>query len=186
MKFILAFTLFAYLAAYHARVEAQQPAQRGTPITPIGRRVGLIITGYNYTNRYIDDFGVNTIWGGNLQVSNSVNGGGGNTCCVTYIAGVRDWKIPIRFHIDSCTYDTRTDSTGRLFSRTHNFYKEVEVQVNPNIPLRPLYFEVHIYPDNHVEAVVTERSSPARLILRREREDRTPYKQCPNDKRPEN
>jgi hypothetical protein len=152
----------------------------------IGSEVGLTLTGYNYTNRYIDEFRVNSVGGGNLYVSDSVNGGGGSTCCVAYITGVKDWKIPIRFHIGSCTYDTQPDSTGKLFSRTHNFYKEVEVQVNPSIPPRPYYFEVHIYPDNHIEAVVTEKRSQARLVLSKDREDKSLYEQCPNDKRPEN
>lgn len=173
-----------FIATCGAKTNGETKKLAPTAI-PIGTEVSLTFTGYNYTDRYIDDFSVNSISGGNLFVSNSINGGGGSTCCIGYITGVKKWKIPIRFHIGSCTYDTQHDLTGKLFSRTHNFYKSVEVTVDPNIPARPYFFEVHIYPDNHIEAVVTESTSPARLSLSRNREDKSPYKQCPNDKRPE-
>jgi hypothetical protein len=174
------------ISGCEARIGPGEKIGQEDGVKRIGSEVGLTLTGYNYTDKYIDEFSVNSLSGGNLYVSDSVNGGGGSTCCVGYITGVEDWKIPIRFHVGSCTYDTQPDSTGKMFSRTHNFYKTVEVQVDKNIPPRPSYFEVHIYPDNHVEAVVTEKSSSARLILSKDREDKSPYKQCPNDRRPEN
>jgi len=182
---VAVFTILFGVAACDAKTSIPKMSETKPKILPPGSEVGLTLAGYNYTNKYIDDFSVNSISGGNLFVSDSVNGGGGSTCCVGYITGVKDWKIPIRFHIGSCTYDTQTDSTGKIFSRTHNFYKEMIVRVDPNIAERPYYFEVHIYPDNRIEAIVTENSSPAKLLLNKEREDKTPYKQCPDDKRPE-
>ena len=155
------------------------------PIPPLGTDVSLTITGYNYTDRYIDQFTVNGNGGGNLFVSGPNSGGGGSACCMDYITGVKRWKFPVTWQIGGCTYNTRKYKDGRERSDLYHFFKEVEVQVDPKIASRPAYLELHFYPDGHVEAAVTENASLPRLQLSRDREDKSPYKQCPNDKRPE-
>ena len=155
------------------------------PILPRGTRVSLTLTGYNYTERYIDQFSVNGNGGGNLFVSGPTSGGGGSACCVNYIAGVKKWKFPVRWQTGGCTYNTSKYEDGRERSELYHSYKELEVQIDPKVSDRPAYLEVHFYPDGHVEAAVTENSSPPRLQLNKDREVKSPYKQCPNDKRPE-
>jgi hypothetical protein len=44
---------------------------------------GLVIIGYNYTSRYIDQFSVDGAGGGNLYVSGPSSGGGGIVCCAS-------------------------------------------------------------------------------------------------------
>ena len=66
----------------------------------------------------------------------------------------------------------------------HSFFKTIEVPVNPQVPANPGYFEVHFYPDGHVEAAITEHSSSPRLILSKDREDRSDYPRCPDDQKP--
>lgn len=165
-------------------------AHEGTPATtqatqPVGTPVSLTLTGYNYTNRYIDQFSVNGNGGGNLFVSGPNGGGGGSVCCVDYIIGVDKWKLTVRWQADACTYNNSKYEDGRRRYRIHSVFKEVEIPIDPKIPNRPRYLEVHFYPDGHVEAALTENSSPPRLQLESERADKSPFRQCPNDKRPE-
>ena len=152
---------------------------------PMGTRIELTLEGYNYTNRYIDEFSVDGNGGGNLFVSGENSGGGGSVCCVSLISGAHARKVKVRWQTDACTYDEQTYSNGEKNSNTYRIFKEVEVQVDPHIPDYPAYFEVHFYPDGHVEAAITEHASPPRLKLSKSREDRSPYRQCPNDKKPE-
>jgi hypothetical protein len=150
-----------------------------------GSWISLTLIGYNYTNRYIDDFSVNGNGGGNLFVSNPRGGGGGSVCCVNYITNIKDWKVTVQWHFDACTYNNRKNEYAEPRYEIHRYFKEVEVQVNQNITAKPKYLEVHFYPDGHVEVALTENSSPPRLRLGSEREDNSPYRQCPNDKRPQ-
>ena len=150
-----------------------------------GTEVSLTLTGYNYTDRYIDQFSVQGNEGGNLHVSSPSGGGGGSVCCIAFIAGVKTWKVPVRWQTGGCTFNTRRNSDGRLRSQIHHIFKEVVVQVEPSFPQQPTYLEIHIYPGERVEASVTDKSSMPRLKLPETREDKTPYPQCPNDKRPE-
>lgn len=155
------------------------------PILPLGTKVELTLTGYNYTDRYINQFSVNGNGGGNLFVSSPTSGGGGSACCVRYRAGVEEWKLRVRWQAGACKFNTNKYDDGREWSDVHSFYKEVDIYVDPKVSDRPAYLEVHFYPDGHVEAAVTEHSSPPRLKLNKDREIKTPYEQCPNDKRPE-
>ena len=145
--------------------------------------VELTLSGYNYTNRYIDQFSVNGIGGGNLHVS-TVTSGGTNVCCFSYTPGTPAPKtVTVKWQHGACEYTTTT-SSGYTTSRAHPFFKTVEVPVNPKVPANPGYFEVHFYPDGHVEAAITEHQSGGRLHLDKEREDRSDYPRCPNDQKP--
>ncbi|MEC5164258.1 MULTISPECIES: DUF3304 domain-containing protein [unclassified Janthinobacterium] len=150
----------------------------------IGNTVSLTITGYNYTNKYIDDFYVGSSGGGNLYVSSPNGGGGSSVCCASYVIGATLWKPKVRWQIGGCTYNSRKDSYGDVFFDIHHFYKEVETPLDPKIPKKPKYLEVHFYPDGHVETAITELPSRPRLALSADREERSDYKKCPNDKRP--
>lgn len=147
--------------------------------------VSLTITGYNYTDRYINDFFVGSSSGGNVFVSSPNGGGGSSFCCATYVIGATLWKPLIRWQVGGCTFNRRKDSYGEVFFNIHHFYRELETTLDPKIPVNPKYLEVHFYPDGHVETAITELPSRPRLLLSAEREDKTPYKICPNNKEPE-
>ena len=185
---LLLLALMLSVLAFSA-CKAQTSGEGGTgeprAKAPMGTRVGLTLVGYNYTNRYIDEFSVNGNGGGNLFVSDEVNGGGKSACCVSYITGPGDWNVKVRWQTDACTYDERTYSNGEKNHNIYSFFKEAKVLVDPHVPDHPAYFEVHFYPDGHVEAAITEHASPSRLKLSPDREDRSPYRQCPHDKKPE-
>lgn len=146
--------------------------------------VSLSLTGYNYTNRYIDDFSFDGLGGGNLFVSGPNGGGGGSVCCVRYVVGADAWTADIRWQVDACTYGERTFSDGTKHHDIHRIYKEAKVKIDPRIPANPKYLEVHFYPDGHVEAAMTQESSAPRLALSKDREDKSQFKQCPNDREP--
>jgi hypothetical protein len=158
--------------------EASTASEFATPREP----VGLTIYGYNYTNRYIDQFCVNGNGGGNLFVSEP--GGGGSVCCFSYTPGTPAPKtVKVKWVASGCTYKT-INSDNEHSSRAHHFFKTLDVPVNPKVPANPGYFEVHFYPDGHVEAAITEHSSPPRLMLSEDREDRSDYPRCPDDQKP--
>ena len=149
--------------------------------------IGLTITGYNYTDRYINDFSVNGNGGGNIYVSSPAGGGGGSTCCVTYISGDKNWKVKIEWQIGGCTYDNSVNDDGSQVYSIHPYYKEVEVEVEPHITIDPQYLEVHFYPDGHIAAAVTEKKSAPRLALDKARENKTSrLLRCPDGRRPQN
>ncbi len=173
------------LSACGARTPTSDATQNARKKLPMGTTIGLTLVGYNYTNRYIDEFSVDGVGGGNLFVSGPTSGGGGDVCCVNYITGPGEWKVHVKWQADACTYDEHTWSNGEKHSEIYSYFKEADVLVDPHVPDHPAYFEVHFYPDGHVEAVITEHASPPRLKLSKSREDRSPYRQCPNDKKPE-
>lgn len=145
--------------------------------------IELGITAYNYTNRSISQFSVNGAGGGNVHVSGPNGGGGGTVCCAAFAKGTTNVKVTVRWQTGSCTYNHRT-SGGESFADRHSFFKEEEIPVDPNIPANPNYLEVHFYPDGHVEAAITETASRPRLILSKDREDRSRSKSCPGGKKP--
>ncbi len=172
-----------FLTACHAQ-PSDNSSDKPVEKIPSGTKLSLTLTGYNYTNRYIDTFSVNGQGGGNLFISGPTSGGGGSVCCVGYRSGQRTWTVKVRWQANACTYNEKKYSKDDIQYEIHSYFKEVEVQVDPNVPARPQYLEVHFYPDGHVEAAITEHASPPRLILSEDRKDKTPYPRCPNGKQP--
>lgn len=144
---------------------------------------GLTLSGYNYTDRYIDQFSVNGQGGGNLFVSTPTSGGT-NVCCISYTPGRPAPKaVTVRWQSGACKYKA-TNMYGETSTWTHGSFKEMEVPVSPIVPTNPRYFEVHFYPDGHIEAAITAEQSHGRLHLSEDREDRSEYPRCPNDHKP--
>ena len=170
------------LTACNAQSDTSPPAPEKKPAD--GSRVGLTMVAYNYTDRYIDTYSVNGNGGGNVFVSGPGGGGGGITCCVSYRVGLKKIEVDVRWQIGACTYNTYVDTAGVEHSQTHSFFKEVTIFA-PAMTDNPKYFETHFYPDGHVEAVITDEISDPRFILSKERDLRTPYPRCPNDKKPQ-
>ncbi len=146
--------------------------------------ISLSLTGYNYTNRYIDTFSVNGQGGGNLFVSSPTSGGGGTTCCVSHVAGMREKTVTVRWQSGGCKYHTKSRISDEIYDNIHSFFKETEVKVDGLNTANPKVFEVHFYPDGSVKAAITEQASRPRLALPKERADRSSYPRCPNDAKP--
>lgn len=119
----------------------------------------LTITGYNYTNTGISSFEVDGQGGGNINVSSPTSGGGGSVCCLIVRAPLR---VPQPVTIK--------------WSRDVETWCEQTVLLQPPLPEKPEYFEVHFYEDGHLEVAVTESASSPRLRLER----RGPGRRHPN------
>jgi hypothetical protein len=167
-----------------ATTDAPAAADSARVKAPMGTRLELTLTGYNYTNRYINQFDVDGQGGGDIDVSGPRSAGNGSSCCVSYRSGATARIVTVRWQANACKFVSYIDEEGKKHERTHSYLKEVKVQVDPNIPDFPRYFEVHFYPDGHVEAAMTEHESGARLVLSKDREDNSPRPRCPNDTEP--
>lgn len=144
----------------------------------------LAIHGYNYTDRYIGYFKVDSVGGGNIYVSGPDSGGGGTTCCAFYTKGAGSWKAKVNWQTGACRWAETVQKSGETVFELHKYYKTVEVDVDPQIPLDPKHLEVHFYPDGSIQIALTEEESPPRLVLSKDREDKSPSPQCPGNKEP--
>jgi predicted small lipoprotein YifL len=119
--------------------------------TPKGMK-GLTITGYNYTDTYIDSFRVNGAGGGNVEVSTPTAGGGKGTCCAPVRA---DMPLPAPVEI---TWSRDTEPT--VWCR-QTVLLEGPIQEPAN------YFEVHFYQDGHIEVAISDFPGAPRVSLSR-------------------
>jgi hypothetical protein len=153
-------------------------------VLPPGTRFSLALLGYNYTSRYIDTFSVNGQGGGNLYVSSPTSGGGGTVCCVSYVQGRPAGEVTVRWQSGGCMLRVPGGLADGSTHLAHSFFREIKVKVDPLIPSRPRNFEVHFYPDGHVEAAITDGRSSPRLVYSKSREDRSDFPRCPDEKEP--
>ena len=178
MVLVVAFTGCATLGAVNSAPESR--------VEPHIVSLPLSMHGYNYTNRYIGSFKVDSVGGGNVYVSGPHSGGGGTTCCASYTKGAGPWKAKVSWQTGACRWGDRVQESGETLFSLHNYYKKVEVDVDPRIPPNPEHLEVHFYPDGSVQVALTEQESPPRLVLSKDREDKSPSPQCPGNKKPVN
>lgn len=147
------------------------------PALVAGQQHALTINGYNYTDHYIDQFEMNGAGGSNLDVSTPDAGGGKATCCVSWREGTPlPRNVHVRWAADACEYTSSPNIYGEKFDSVRHFFKEQDVQLTGPVPRDPGYFEVHFYPDGHVEVAITTQSSPPRLKLAANREQ--PMRRC--------
>jgi Protein of unknown function (DUF3304) len=134
----------AAVASAAAPRELTQAADTGVEVHD------LTLYGYNYTDTGIGSFEVNGHGGGNVEVSIPDAGGGKSACCVAVSSPLQQ-AIPIKIK----------------WTRDSESWCELVVSLNPPLPPKPRFFEVHFYLDGHVEVAVTEESSPPRVVLKR-------------------
>ena len=117
-------------------------------VTP--RDYSLTIHGYNYTDTEIGSFEVAGGGGGNIEVSDSDSGGGKSACCAKVYGALY-----------------RTDPIKVKWTRDGDTWCEASVMIEPNIPTKPDYLEVHFFQDGHVEVAISEWPTPPRIKLER-------------------
>lgn len=118
----------------------------------------LGLTGYNYTDRYIDGFSVNGQGGGNVLLSDDSAGGGKTACCIAWRPGT---LLPVTMHV-TWTYGERWNHVAGLKladAESHN----AEVELKGPIPAQPTLLVAHFYPDNTVQLEVAEDYPRPRL-----------------------
>jgi hypothetical protein len=124
--------------------------QSAGPPAPDSKPAMLEIQGFNYTDLYIDTFEVNGRSGGNLLVSDTLSGGGGGVCCVTWSP---DTPLPVRLTIS--------------WTRENNRRCEQDIEFKGPVPPSPRHLGIHFYPDGHIEAEITQDYPEVRLSLER-------------------
>lgn len=178
-RFALVLLLAAGASIPHSSVALNTPH-----VIPPGTRVSLALVGYNYTSRYIDTFSVDGQGGGNLYVSSPTSGGGGTVCCISYEKGRPAGEVTVRWQSGGCMFRAPGPMADGRTHLAHSFFREIRVKVDPRIPAHPEEFEVHFYPDGHVEAAITDGSSSPRLVYSKLREDKSEFPRCPDEKEP--
>jgi hypothetical protein len=178
-----AMLFFLALCACTKAVKSQATPS-GSSVYKEPRPVSLALVGYNYTNRYINEFSVGGRGGGNLYVSSPTSGGGGTACCAKHWPGVKGYKVTVRWQSGACYYRVRASDSDDVYQTLHSYYKEAEVAVDDRAGERARYMEVHFYPDGSVQVTATEQPSAPQVALSKAREDRTRYPRCPNDEKP--
>jgi hypothetical protein len=128
------------------------------------RNLSLALSGYNYTDRYIDTYEVNGQGGGNLRLS-SPGSAGGSVCCVSWLEGSKlPQTVEIKWAAAYCI-QRRTNSDGETRDWREPILHIADVEFAGPVPANPAYFEVHFFPDGHIEVAITEKPSPPRLSL---------------------
>lgn len=152
------------LPAAVASGTAQPKRPAGAPKT-----FTLGVAGYNYTNRYIDSFSVDGVWGGNLDVSGPTTVGGG-TCCFAWNDAIPlPTTVRVKWVSGGCRFLSKPNLYGERFPGVQHYYSEKEVSLSGPIPADPGYIEVHFYPDGRIEAAITTLPSEPRLKLSEDR-----------------
>ena len=148
-----------------ANQTAEAPTVQKASTAGAGKSRALTIYGYNYTNRYIDQFYVDGQGGGNLDVSGPGSGGGGSVCCIGWRDGTRlPQTVHIRWVAGGCLH-TVVNSSGESREAVRHVFREKDVILSGPVPADPGYFEVHFYPDEHIEVAITTLPSHPRLQL---------------------
>jgi len=109
----------------------------------------LDITGYNYTDRYIDRFSVNGQGGGNVLLSDDADGGGKTTCCIVWRPGT---ALPVTMVVE-WTFGERWNHAKGLKLRDAETHR-AEIELTGPVPEHPTVFVVHFYPNNTVQVEV--------------------------------
>jgi hypothetical protein len=115
----------------------------------------LGITGYNYTDRYIDGFSVNGQGGTNMGAHTN---GSGEACCIVWRPGT---ARPVLMFVE-WTYGERWNHEKVLKLQDAETHR-VEVELKGPVPQNPTVFAVHFYPDNTVQVEVAEDYPKPRL-----------------------
>jgi hypothetical protein len=149
--------------------QAEAPASKSQALK-VGEPQSLLIQGYNYTDDYIDSFTVNGQGGGNVFVSGPASGGGKSVCCMTYRPGTPlPIKLKVRWVSGYCIERVKNPYPyGKPYhDQRRHLWREADAHASDLSNGRPRALEVHIYPDNHVEAAITEGDSEPRVSLPR-------------------
>jgi len=187
---ILKFIIFIAFLLQATACQPKVPRKFGAistaaePPPPTGTTLKLTIMGFNYSDKDINDFYVDGTGGGNLSVSSASGGGGGSMCCALYTTGNPAPNIRVRWQFDACTYNIRYDEDGTEFNDIFSIYKTATIRV-ATVSSNPKYLEIHISPDGHVEAAITDEVSSPRLVLDQNRRVNIPFRKCPNGTRPD-
>jgi len=106
----------------------------------------LGITGYNYTDRYIDTFSVNGQGGTNMGAQTN---GSGEACCIVWRPGT---TLPVTMVVEWTYGEDQDLRTGQIYKPRET--RRAEVELTGPVPEHPTVFVAHFYPNNTVQVEV--------------------------------
>lgn len=124
----------------------------------------LGITGYNYTDRYIDIFSVGGQGGSDVDLSTATAGGSKTTCCIGYNPRR---PLPIQMKVE-WKWGRVEDASGKVIKVME--HAEATAELRGPVPENPRFLEVHFMPDRTVQLRITAESSKPMLIIDRSRQ----------------
>ena len=126
-------------ALYYWAVENHKPSS-----------YSVCLQGFNYTDRAISKYHVNDLWGGNLAAKEpgELYGDGGKYACVGSVGG-KTVKIEWEYSLPHWQ-----DYENGVKPETH----EVTLPMPVAQSNHSRYFQVHFFPDNHVELKLLDHS----------------------------
>ena len=119
----------------------------------------VCLQGFNHTTRYISDYRVNGQWGGNIsekEGDDEYGGGGGFSCGSAIETGPVKvmWQFPLQTR-------EQLNKGIEVPPETH----EATVPMPEAESNHSRYFQVHIFPDHHVELQLLDNSFSDEQIL---------------------
>lgn len=135
----------------------------------------LGIIGYNYTDRYIDNFTIDGQGGGYIRLSSPTSGGSSTVCCVL-LSKKPTWpmRVRVRWSVGGC----REYEKYRRYGHIHNFYKETEVEVDHELKVLPSDIAAHFFADGSVKVRLSDGWEPPLVKLSKDRPDKENYPEC--------
>ena len=121
----------------------------------------LGIVGFNYTDRYIVSFAVDGAGGGDVDLSDSMDGGGKTSCCIGYNPYT---PLPVTMTV-KWTFGYERGPKGNIVvpNETH----VATAELNGPVPADPQQLEVHFMPDGTVQLRITREGSRPLVNVKR-------------------
>lgn len=159
---------------------------KGSRTSKGGDDLLLGLVGYNYTDRHISSYTVDSAGGGHINMSSPSSGGSGVTCCARVSKNYRGpLRVRIRWQVDGCRYIVKSPRTGETQELRHYYYKESNVDVERIQGDDPAYLETHFYPNGVIRVRLTSTISDPQLTLDESRVDQSTFPRCENDEKPQ-
>lgn len=114
----------------------------------------VCLQGFNHTDRWISEYRVNGQWGGNIAPKGEGDsyGGGGSFACGATVDGK---AVTVKWEYSL----PKTEDYDRgVTPETH----QVTVPMPVAESNRSRYFQIHIFPDHHIELQLSDTSIPNR------------------------
>lgn len=149
----LAFALTLISACDQSAVENRYRIHSQSIHGGSNKSIGLAIHGYNYTDRVIELFSIDSQGGGNIAVSSPTSGGGKTTCCLRWYLG-SELSRPVKIE-------------WMRYKNDKEFWCKKTVMLEAPFPYRPTDVGVHFMPDGNIKVEVTEGYPDLKLSLDR-------------------
>lgn len=148
-----------------------------------GEYFTLGLVGFNYTDRFIEEYSVDGSGGGHIHLSSPTSGGSGVVCCAMMSKSKKTKiAVKVRWQVDGCTYLVKS-VTGRTGEMRNFHYEEATVFLDNVAGPKPVYLETHFYPNGSVSVKTTSQVSSPEIKLDEDRRDQSKFSRCEDERK---